>query len=89
MSAWTGVLAEAGGRGGTPEQIAGRLGLPLPLVQAVLDHATRLGAVAVAGSSCGPACPTGADKPAACAGCVTPAGARPLPGGGGAALLHP
>jgi hypothetical protein len=69
MSAWAAVLADAGVRGGTPAQVASRLGMPVPLVQAVLDHAQRLGLVAVAGGGCGSGCPTGPDLPHACAGC--------------------
>jgi hypothetical protein len=69
VSAWTAVLDEARTRGGTPDQVASRLGLPTSLVQAVLDHAERLGVVAVAGSGCGSGCPTGPEMPKACAGC--------------------
>ena len=68
MSAWAAVLGDAAARGGTPTQVAIRLGLPTPLVQAVLDHAVRLGVVAVAGG-CGSACQTGAETPPTCAGC--------------------
>ena len=49
MSAWAAVLDDVATQGGTPAQIATRLGLPAPLVQAVLHHAERLGVVAVAG----------------------------------------
>ena len=73
MSAWAAVLGDAATRGGTPAQVATRLGLPTPLVQAVLDHAERLGLVAVAGQmrySCGSACPAGPEPPPACAGCL-------------------
>ncbi|MEO8519147.1 MAG: hypothetical protein ABI438_08175 [Dermatophilaceae bacterium] len=69
MSAWTTVLDEAEARGGTPAQVASRLGLSTSLVQAVLDHAERLGVVAIAGSGCGSGCPTGPEMPKACAGC--------------------
>lgn len=69
MSVWTAVLEEAGVRGGTAAQVANRLGLPLSLVQAVLDHAERLGVVAVAGNGCASGCPTGPEMPASCAGC--------------------
>ena len=69
MSAWTAVLGEVESRGGTPAQVATRLGLPTSLVQAVLDHAERLGVVAVAGKGCGSGCPTGPEMPQACAGC--------------------
>ena len=69
MSAWTTVLEEAGTRGGTAAQLASRLGLSTSLVQAVLDHAERLGVVEVAGSGCGSGCPTGPELPKACAGC--------------------
>lgn len=75
MSAWAAVLEDAGARGGTPAQVATRLGLPTALVQTVLDHAERLGVVAVAGRGCGPGsptgtgCPTGPAMPPACAGC--------------------
>jgi hypothetical protein len=69
MSAWAAVLADVAARGGTPAQVATRLGLPVPLVQAVLDHAERLGVVAVAGRGCGPKCPTGRQLPPTCAGC--------------------
>jgi len=41
----------------------------MSLVQAVLDHAERLGVVAVAGSGCGSGCPTGPEIPPSCAGC--------------------
>ena len=69
MSAWAAVLADLGARGGTPAQVAARLGLPTSLVQAVLDHAERLGVVTMAGPGCGSRCPTGADLPPACAHC--------------------
>jgi len=69
MSAWERVLDDVAARGGTPEQVSGRLALPMPLVLAVLDHAERLGIVAVAGQGCGPACPTGSDLPTGCIGC--------------------
>ena len=69
MSAWAAVLDDAYRRGGTPAQVATRLALPMSLVQAVLDHAERLGVVAVAGSGCGSGCPTGPKMPPACAGC--------------------
>lgn len=69
LSAWARVLDDAGARGGTAAQVAARLGMSTPLVQAVLDHAERLGVVAVAGRGCGSGCPTGAEMPPACAGC--------------------
>lgn len=69
MSAWVDVLDDVAVRGGTPAQVARRLDLPMALVQAVLDHAERLGVVAVAGQGCGSGCPTGPDKPAGCTGC--------------------
>jgi len=69
MSAWTAVLDDVASRGGTPEQVADRLGLSRPLVQAVLDHAERLGVVAVAGRGCGSGCPGGPQMPTSCAGC--------------------
>ena len=69
MSAWAAVLGDAAARGGTPAQLATRLGLSPALVQAVLDHAERLGVVAVAGAGCGSGCPTGPETPPACAGC--------------------
>lgn len=72
MSAWAAVLGDAASRGGTPTQVATRLGLPVSLVQAVLDHAERLGVVAVAGpggDGCGSGCPTGPETPLTCAGC--------------------
>jgi hypothetical protein len=69
VSAWATVLEDVAARGGTPTQVARRLGLPTPLVQTVLDHAERLGVVAVAGRGCGSGCPTGPDLPAGCAGC--------------------
>jgi hypothetical protein len=72
VSAWAAVLHDVASVGGTPAQVAARLGLPVPLVLAVLDHAERLGVVAVAGNGCGsgrPACPTGTEIPPACAGC--------------------
>jgi hypothetical protein len=69
MSAWAAVLGEVAAGGGTPRQIATRLGLSTPLVQAVLDHAERLGVIAVAGHGCGTGCPTGLQLPASCAGC--------------------
>ena len=69
MSAWAAVLDEAAARGGTPAQVATRLGLPASLVQAVLEHAERLGVVAVAGAGCASACPTQEETPPACAGC--------------------
>lgn len=69
MSAWAAVLADVAARGGTPAQVATRLGLPVPLVQAVLDHAQRLGVVALAGRGCGPECPPGQQLASTCAGC--------------------
>lgn len=69
MNAWTAVLDDVGTRGGTPLQVASRLGLPMNLVQAVLDQAQRLGLVAVAGQGCGSGCPTGPVMPKGCAGC--------------------
>lgn len=69
MSAWERVLDDVAARGGTPAQVAGRLGIPMPLVLAVLDHAERLGVVAVAGQGCGSGCPTGPDLPVGCTGC--------------------
>jgi hypothetical protein len=63
------VLDEVALTGGTPGQVAARLGLPTSLVKAVLDHAERLGVVAVPASGCGPRCPGGPDVPPACAGC--------------------
>ena len=68
MSAWASVLDDVGARGGTPAQVASRLGLSTSLVQAVLDHAERLGVVAVAGRGCGSGCPTGPEMPKGCAG---------------------
>jgi len=69
VSAWAAVLDDASTRGGTRAQVAARLGLPRSLVEAVLDHAQRLGVVAVAGRGCGSGCPTGPETPPACAGC--------------------
>ncbi|MEO8555975.1 MAG: hypothetical protein ABI474_04840 [Actinomycetota bacterium] len=69
MSAWVAVLDDVRAHGGTPAQVAARLGLPAPLVQAVLDHAERLGVVALAGASCGSGCPSGPETPPGCAGC--------------------
>jgi hypothetical protein len=68
VSAWAAVLDDVAARGGTPAQVAARLGLPGALVHAILDHAARLGVVAVA-SGCGTGCPTGPDAPPGCAGC--------------------
>ena len=69
MSAWTAVLDDVASRGGTPAQVAHRLGLPGPLVQAVLDHAERLGVVVVAGQGCASGCPTGPALPSGCVAC--------------------
>ena len=69
MSVWATVLEDVGARGGTPAQVAGRLRLPMSLVQAVLDHAERLGVVAVAGQGCASGCPSGPELPKGCAGC--------------------
>jgi hypothetical protein len=69
VSAWADVLDDVGARGGTPGQVATRLGLPVSLVQAVLDHAQRLGVVAVAGRGCASGCPAGPATPTGCAGC--------------------
>ena len=74
MSAWAAVLADAGARGGTPEQVAVRLGLSGSLVRAILDQAVRLDVVAVAG--CGSRCPTGLEVPSSCAGCPLASGKR-------------
>jgi|GEM_PF-2710602 len=71
MSAWTAVLADLAARGGTRTQVANRLDLPIPLVDAVLDQAERLGVVAVAGGKgCASGCPTGPDVPPACDRCA-------------------
>jgi len=70
MSLWAEVLADLAARGGTSAQVATRLELPMPLVQTVLDHAERLGVVAVAGRGCGSGCPTGPEMPAGCEGCA-------------------
>ncbi|QTE27889.1 hypothetical protein [Pengzhenrongella sicca] len=79
MSAWAAVLDDAARRGGTPDQVAARLGLPRSLVHAVLDHAGRLGLVVIAGRDCASGCPTGAAAPG-CVGCPLavsgPSGAR-------------
>ena len=69
MSVWAAVLDEVASRGGTPAQVADRLGLSMPFVQAILDHAQRLGVVAVAGRGCGSGCPSGPEMPPGCAGC--------------------
>jgi hypothetical protein len=69
MSVWAAVLGDLAARGGTPGQVAARLGLSTPLVQAILDHAERLGVVAVAGRGCGTQCPTGQQLPPSCVGC--------------------
>jgi len=69
VSAWAAVLDDVATRGGTPAQVATRLGLPAPLVRAVLDHAERLGVLAVAGRGCGSRCPTAPETPPSCAGC--------------------
>ena len=69
MSAWAAVLDDVGVRGGSPATVAARLGLPLPLVQAVLDHAQRLGVLEVAGRGCGSGCPSRPQMPPTCTGC--------------------
>lgn len=69
MSTWAAVLDDVGTKGGTPAQVAARLGLAPSLVQAVLDHAERLGVVAVAGRGCASGCPSGPGVPNGCAGC--------------------
>jgi DNA-binding transcriptional regulator LsrR (DeoR family) len=69
VSAWAAVLDDVASRGGTPAQVAMRLGLSTPLVQSVLEHAQRLGVVAVAGSGCTSGCPTGPEISKGCAGC--------------------
>jgi hypothetical protein len=72
VSTWTAVLDDVATAGGTPSQVANRLRLPVSLVQAVLDHAERLGVVATAGRDCGscrPLGPSGPEIPPACAGC--------------------
>jgi len=69
VSVWAAVLEDVSARGGTPAQVASRLGLAPSLVEAVLDHAERLGVVAVAGQGCGSGCPIGPEIPKACAGC--------------------
>jgi len=70
VSAWARVLDDIGVRGGTAAQIATRLRLRVDLVQAVLDHAERLGVVTLAGGGCGGGCPTGVELPPACEGCL-------------------
>jgi hypothetical protein len=78
VSAWSVVLDDVAARGGTPSQVASRLGLPTALVAAVLDHAERLGVVEVAGRGCGSGCPTGPVQPAGCHGCpLAPTSSRP------------
>ena len=72
MSAWATVLADVATTGGTPAQVATRLGLPVSLVRAVLDHAERLGLVSVTGcggGTCRPGGSPGPEIPPACAGC--------------------
>jgi len=69
MSAWGAVLDDVAARGGTPAQVAARLGLSSSLVVAVLDHAERLGLVAVAGRGCGSGCPNRPQLPPTCTGC--------------------
>jgi hypothetical protein len=69
VSAWAMVLEDVAEVGGTPAQVATRLGLPMSLVQAVLDHAERLGVVMVAGGRCGSGCLAGPELPPACGGC--------------------
>ena len=69
VSAWVAVLDDVRAQGGTPAQVAARLGLPAPLVQVILDHAERLGVVSVAGRGCGSGCPSGPEMPPVCAGC--------------------
>ena len=69
MSAWAAVLDDVGARGGTPAQVATRLGLSMSLVQAVLDHAERLGVVTVAGRGCASGCPSGPELLPGCARC--------------------
>jgi hypothetical protein len=69
VSAWAAVLDDLETRGGTVPQVAARLDLPPALVRSIIDHAERLGVLAVAGTDCGSSCPTGPDPPAACAGC--------------------
>jgi hypothetical protein len=68
------VLADAGAHGGTPQQVAVRLGLSGSLVRAILDQAARLSVVAVAG--CGSPCPTWPEVPPGCAGCALASGKR-------------
>jgi len=69
VSAWAAVLGDVGAQGGTPAQVATRLGLSMSLVQAVLDHAERLGVVAVAGRGCASGCSSGPEMLPVCAGC--------------------
>jgi len=69
VSAWAAVLDDVASRGGTPTQVAHRLRLSEPLVQAILDHAERMGVVAVAGQGCASGCPTGPAMPSGCVGC--------------------
>jgi hypothetical protein len=69
VNAWSAVLGDVSARGGTPAQVATRLRLPMGLVQAILDHAERLGVVAVAGRGCGTGCPIGPELPKGCVGC--------------------
>jgi hypothetical protein len=72
VSAWDAVLDDVGARGGTPAQVARRLGLSASLVQAILDHAQRLGVVDVAGRGCASRCPAGPAMSTGCAGCPLP-----------------
>ncbi len=75
MSAWDDVMTDLAAHGGTPSQVAARVGLPTQIVESIIDHASRLGLVQI-GSQCGSACaPVGVQAGPACAGCpVRPRG---------------
>ena len=70
MSVVADVLRETD-RGLTADRVAEILGLPDEVVALALEHAERIGLVGrpAGGSPCRTGCPTGPDRPLACAGC--------------------
>lgn len=72
-SSIVGRVVEEVRRGGTPESIAARTGLPADLVAAVLGELLAAGVVGTASCSVGPTCAVAAapraDRPVGCSAC--------------------
>ncbi|MGY4644517.1 hypothetical protein [Cellulomonas sp. URHB0016] len=68
MTVLADVLRETD-RGLLPARVAERLGLPVELVTAALDHAVTLGLVTRPAGGCSDCAPAD-ERPPACAGCM-------------------